>query len=61
MKRKTLPLLKIIISKMKVAIFADKSFLATEKQNKVLYSKSQHSTEAEVGHFSYFDCNKLGL
>ena len=35
MKRKTLPLLKIIISKTKVAIFAEKSLLATEKQDKV--------------------------
>ena len=47
---KTLPLLKHIISKTKVAIFADKSLLATEK-----HSKSQQSTEAEVGHFLYFD------
>ena len=35
MRRKTLPLLKIIISKTKVAKFADKSILATEKQNTV--------------------------
>ena len=33
--RKTLTLLKHIISKTIVAIFADKSLLATEKQNKV--------------------------
>ena len=35
MKQKTVPLLKHIISKTKVAKFADKSLLATEKQNKV--------------------------
>ena len=59
MKRKTIPLLKIIISKTKVAIFADKSPLANEQnkvQNRTKYKKSQHSTEAEVGHFLYFDC-----
>ena len=32
---KTLPWLKHIISKTKVAIFADKPLFATEKQNKV--------------------------
>ena len=56
MKRKTLPLLKLIISKTKIAIFADKTLHATKK-TRTKYSKSQHSTEAEVGHFLYFDCN----
>jgi hypothetical protein len=35
-----------------IAVFADKSVTATETR----YSKSQQTTEAEVGHFLYFHC-----
>ena len=53
--RKTLPLLKHIISKTKAAIYLPINRFSLLK-NGTKYSKSQQSTEPEVEHFLYFDC-----